>query len=245
MFKLYKYETIDSTNTEAKRLLQGDDMFLGNFSVPCVITAKGQTAGRGRQGKSFYSPESTGLYMSIVDEFPADEKVAALITIRASMAVAEAIFKCTGIRVGIKWVNDLYISKRKICGILAESVIAHGKHYVIIGVGVNISTENFPTEISGIAGSLGVKAASAQKIIDELCMQIAENILSIKKGAYSDMEMYREHSVVLRKEVEYEKNGSLYCGTAVEITEMGGLAVELSDGTKDILQSGEISLKKW
>ena len=114
-----------------------------------------------------------------------------------------------------------------------------------MGIGVNISTESFPTEISGIAGSLGVKAASAQKIIDELCMQIAENILSIKKGAYSDMERYREHSVVLGKEVEYEKNGSSYCGTAVEITEMGCLAVELSDGTKDILRSGEISLKKW
>ena len=220
-------------------------MNLGTFSVPSVIVANHQTAGRGRQGKTFYSPENTGLYMSVVDEFPSNEKDAALITIQISMAVQAAIFECTGIRTGIKWVNDLYLGNRKICGILTESVIAHDKHYIIIGVGVNVFTENFPTEISSLAGSLDAKNNFSKAKIDELCQKTAENILRIKSGAFSDLDKYRELSVVLGKEVEYIKNGNTFTGIAVEITESGGLAINLSGGARDILHSGEISLKKW
>lgn len=183
--------------------------------------------------------------MSVVDKFPANEQDAMLLTVRASMAVSEAIFECTGVRVGIKWVNDLYLGNRKICGILTESVVVNSERYLIIGVGINVSTENFPQELSEIAGSLGVQSAFAKSKIDELRQKVAENILSIKTGAFCDLKKYREHSVVLGKEVEYEKNGNHYNGTAVEITEAGGLAVELNSGFIDILQSGEISLKKW
>lgn len=245
MFKLYQYDSIDSTNTEAKRLLQGEGLSLGTFSVPSVIVANKQTAGRGRQGKSFYSPEKTGLYMSIVDEFPSEENEVALITIKTSMAVSDAIFECTGIRTGIKWVNDLYLGKSKICGILTESVIAHDKRYIIIGVGVNVFTDDFPTEISLLAGSLDTKSNFSKAKIDELCQKIAENILSIKNGAFSDLNKYRQLSVVLGKEVKYIKNGNTFTGIAVEITESGGLAINLNGGARDVLHSGEISLKKW
>ena len=245
MFTLYKYDTIDSTNTEAKRLLQKYGKSGGNFEVPVVIVAKKQEAGRGRQGKSFFSPENTGLYMSVADEFFENEHYAELLTVKASLAVAEAIFECTGIRVGIKWVNDLYLENRKICGILTESVFAYGKRYFIIGVGINVSTENFPKELSDIAGSLGVGTDFAEPEIDKLCRKVAENILSIKKGAFANLEKYREYSVVIGKEVVYEKNGSRYNGTAVEITDAGGLVIKLASGAVDVLQSGEISLKKW
>lgn len=245
MFKIYKYDTIDSTNTEAKRLLQKSISNSDIFCVPSIIVANKQTAGRGRQGKTFYSPENTGLYMSVVDEFPSDEKDVALITIKISMAVSDAIFECTGIRTGIKWVNDLYLGNRKICGILTESVLAQDKHYIIIGVGVNVFTDDFPTEISSLAGSLDTKSNYSKATIDELCQKIAKNILSIKDGAFSDLDKYRELSVVLGKEVEYIKNGNTFTGIAVEITESGGLAINLNGGARDVLHSGEISLKKW
>ena len=245
MFKLYKYDTIDSTNTEAKRLLQNVGISGGDFRVPAVVVADKQEAGRGRQGKSFFSPGNTGLYMSVADNFPENEQDAMLFTVRASMAVAEAIFECTGVRVGIKWVNDLYLGNRKICGILTESVVVNAERYLIIGVGINVSTENFPQEISETAGSLGVQSAFAKSKIDQLCQKTAENILSIKTGAFCDLKKYREYSVVLGKNIEYVKNGSLYKGTAVEITEAGGLKVKLDSEKFDILQSGEISLKKW
>ena len=245
MIKFYKYDTIDSTNTEAKRLLQKDGNSGDKFEVPAVIVAKRQEVGRGRQGKSFFSPEGTGLYMSVVDEFPKDEQYAMLLTVSASMAVAEAIFECTGVRVGIKWVNDLYFKNRKICGILTESVFLEDKRYFIIGVGINVSTEYFPQDISDIAGSLGVGADFAESKIEELCRRISENIFSIKNGAFCSLEKYREYSVVLGKKVEYEKNGSRCNGTAVEITDVGGLAIKLDSGAFDVLQSGEISLKNW
>ena len=245
MFALYKYDTTDSTNTEAKRLLQNGGISGGGFKVPAVVVADKQEAGRGRQGKSFFSPGNTGLYMSVVDKFPTNEQDAMLLTVRASMAVSEAIFECTGVRVGIKWVNDLYLGNRKICGILTESVVVNSERYLIIGVGINVSTVNFPQEISEIAGSLGVQSDFAKSKIDQLCQKVAENILSIKMGAFCDLKKYREHSVVLGKEVEYEKNGNHYSGIAVEITETGGLVVELNSGGMEILRSGEISLKKW
>ena len=245
MFKIYKYNTIDSTNAEAKRLLQGDNLNLGTFSVPAVIVSNHQTAGRGRQGKTFYSPENTGLYMSVIDEFPSSQKDISLLTIKISMAVHAAIFECTGICTGIKWVNDLYLENKKICGILTESIMAHDKHYIIIGVGVNVFTENFPTEISSLAGSLDANHNFSKTKIDELCQKTAENILNIKNGAFSDMDKYRELSVVLGKEVEYIKNGNTFTGIAVEITESGGLAINLDGGARDVLHSGEISLKKW
>ena len=245
MFEIYKYKTIDSTNTEAKRLLQKAEADHDCFVMPAIVVADEQTAGRGRQGKIFYSPAGTGLYMSIVDEFPADESEAALITVRTSIAVSDAIFECTGIMPGIKWVNDLYVDNLKVCGILAESVLVGGKRYVIIGIGVNISTEIFPTEISRIAGSLGVNSTDVEEMKHKLCAKIAQKVLSIKSGAYRELTAYRERSVVLGKMVEYVKNGKTQKGIAIEITENGGLAVKLEDGSRDLLQSGEISLAKW
>lgn len=245
MIKIYQYDTIDSTNTEAKRLLQGTENNLASFCVPSVIVAKGQTAGRGRQGKSFFSPDGTGLYMSVVDRLSEYSADTSMLTVKISMAVADAISTCTGKKTGIKWVNDLYLAGRKVCGILTEAVWAEGIQYVIIGVGVNITTRDFPSEISDIAGCLGAEEFIAGEIIAKLRDKIAENIFAIKKGEYSDISKYRELSIVLENEIEYIKNGKAYNGVAVEISEQGALVVKKDDGEIDILESGEVCLKKW
>ena len=135
---LFLYPVIDSTNDEAKRLIKS------GTTPPFLVAANEQTHGRGRQGKSFYSPADTGIYMSLVLSFSDGESISK-ITVIASVAVCKAIEKLTGLKPEIKWVNDVYLNGKKICGILCESVIGGTDLTpVIIGVGLNLSTTDFP-----------------------------------------------------------------------------------------------------
>ena len=149
--KYIEYNTIDSTNNEAKRLISD-----GKITAPTCLTAKEQTAGRGRQGKSFFSPD-TGLYMTVV--FPVDFPISSQVTMttRTACAVAAAIEECTGKAVGIKWVNDIYTDGKKCCGILCEAVNDYEQgrmKFVVIGIGINIYTKEWPDDLKDIAGSL-------------------------------------------------------------------------------------------
>ena len=113
---VFAYRELDSTNTEAKRLA------LGGGNAPAVIAAESQTAGRGRMGRSFYSPLQTGAYFSFLYQPSAGLDVAVSVTSAVSVAVAEAILALCGVQCEIKWVNDLYCNGKKVCGILCESV---------------------------------------------------------------------------------------------------------------------------
>ena len=151
--KIIEYGIIDSTNLQARRLIEGA---WGEEIQPTVLLAEGQTAGRGRLGRSFYSPTDTGLYTSLIIESPSSLDKLLSLTALAAVAASEAIEAAFGINVGIKWVNDLYYNERKIAGILAESCISGTKRYIILGIGINLSTESFPDDILLKAGSLGI-----------------------------------------------------------------------------------------
>lgn len=242
--KYIEYGSIDSTNSEARRLIQS-----GELKPPAVLTAKAQTAGRGRQGRSFYSPADTGIYMSVVTELPKDANDIQLLTVRVSLAVYDAIYDVTGIKTGIKWVNDLYVESKKVCGILAETLYcaAIDKVAAIIGIGINISTKDFPNELSDKAGSLGISGDNIDVLKVDLAQKTAEYVLNMEMkyhDAHGLIETYKSRSIVIGKRISYEKNGAPIEGTAVGIDETGALIVKIKDGF-DYLQSGEISLKNW
>ena len=138
------FESLPSTNTYAKENI-------AVLSLPSLIIANEQTAGRGRRGNSFFSPKDTGLYMTIVFEEKGNSE---LLTPIAAVAVCETLEKA-GIDPKIKWVNDIFINGRKVCGILAERCISDGKSYIILGIGINISTCVFPDELKN-AGSINI-----------------------------------------------------------------------------------------
>ena len=252
------YATIDSTNNEAKRLISS-----GEIKENTCLTAERQSAGRGRQGKSFFSPD-TGLYMTVV--FPVDRPISSQVTVttRTACAVAEAIEECTGKQAGIKWVNDIYINNKKCCGILCEAVNDYEQgrlKYIIIGIGVNIYTREWPEELRNIAGSLvdGENEADIEisGIKDKLCRSIAEKLETwiFKTSEQEFLEYYKGHSIVLGKMITFIENGESKEGCAVDIDENGGLIVKLSEGTGvpdsdeksealyKTLSSGEISVK--
>ncbi|MBO5939535.1 MAG: biotin--[acetyl-CoA-carboxylase] ligase [Clostridia bacterium] len=230
------FPTVDSTNSEARRYA------IDGNAVPALFLAEEQTAGRGRMGRSFFSPHSTGIYLSLLlktNDALSDPITA---TTASAVAVRQAIEAITGISVGIKWVNDLYYDGKKICGILAESFFVGADRYLIVGVGVNLSTVDFPEELQGTAGSLFAESTTLR---EALAAEIARRLYSILTDGESNvfMEDYRAASLVLGQDITYLQNGVARCGVAEAVDELGRLLVRHSDGTTELLASGEISLR--
>lgn len=234
------YKTLDSTNTEARRYA------MGGGSVPALFCADSQTAGRGRMGRSFYSPSGTGIYLSLLLEVTDDAPASVVkITSAAAVAVGRVIQRLTDKHTSIKWVNDIYLNGRKVCGILAESFFSDRKRFVVIGVGINLSTSDFPEELTGVAGSLGVDASEGlkQKMAVQICTELCGVYELIKQGDCSYMQEYRERSAVLGKRVTFTENGVSRQGVALSVDDSGGLEIACDGGERITLNSGEIKLR--
>lgn len=238
------FDTIDSTNTEAKRLLYTEE--LSNFTV---LISDEQTGGRGRTGKSFESPKGTGIYISIVilPKKRFDFSAFDLVTVKAAVAVHNAIKNKTGKNTEIKWVNDIFLNKKKICGILTEAdsdFESREIKSIIIGIGLNFNTpeEGFGEKVKDIATSLNPDNNLHRN-------EMAAEILNQFYEAYYNMsdeevlKIYKENSLLLGKIVNFKKNGKDYSLKAIDINEKGNLIVEEEHGDKVILSSGEVSVK--
>ncbi len=232
------YDRIDSTNSEARRLVNA------GLREPILLTAEEQTGGRGRQGKSFYSPRGTGLYLTLVIHPQAPPEDVIFTTTAAAVAVCRAIRRTTDATPEIKWVNDLYLGDKKCCGILAEALTDPGSGAVrslIIGVGVNLWTRDFPDGLARTATSLhpalGGRAQLAAAIARELLTVTAD------PADRSWMADYRRWSMILGRDVWYWRGEECRPARALAIEEDGGLLVEHPDGSRVLLQSGEISLR--
>lgn len=235
------FESLDSTNNEAKRQLAAGG--LAQEQV-LLITAEEQTAGRGRLGRSFYSPFGTGIYMSFVFTASASLTDAVGITSAAAVAVVRAVKRLTGKAVQIKWVNDIFLDGKKICGILTEAVTSlesSRAQQIVVGIGINCATVDFPEQMGGIAGSL--KGTDVRGCA--LCAAVTEELYDFI-GQLSQrpwMEEYRTASLVLGKEILCIQGEHTFPAVAEEIDETGGLIVRCVDGTRKALHSGEVSVR--
>lgn len=226
----------DSTNNYAKQNADTD--------LPLVIIAKKQTGGRGRLGRSFVSKKG-GLYLSYVTSSFGNSFNAGLITACAAEAVATAIDEICGINCGIKWVNDIYINGKKVCGILTEGCFSNKEipDKIIIGIGVNIE-KNFATkEIKDIATSLK-RECEAKVDINLLAASIINhleyNLLNIDNLSF--IENYRKKSIITDKEITVIQNDEKFSATALRIEDDCSLTV-LINGTERNINFGEISIK--
>ena len=220
-------------------------------SAGLALIAGEQTAGRGRMGRSFYSPADSGLYMSLLLRPSLSALEATRLTACAAVAVAEAIEELSGCETQIKWVNDILIGGRKVCGILTEASVdcENGMmRYVIIGIGVNtrVPADGFPGELSRIAG-----AAFGAQSIPELRCRLAAGILdrlvqyAERPDAPEVFEAYKKRSLVLGKEICILSPGrEPVSATAEELLKDYALAVRFSDGSTMRLNSGEVSIRK-
>lgn len=237
------FDEIDSTNLEAKR------MAANGAQNAAIIVADSQTVGRGRFGRVFYSPEGCGIYMSILLK-PTAEQVseAVMLTTAAAVAVCRAAAKLSDLSPGIKWVNDIYVNDRKVCGILSEAVfdIESGSiGSVVIGIGINFkqSTEPMPQDIANIAGSFFGENAPVSR--NQFTAQVA-NELFLMLSKLSEREFlkeYRERSILIGKEIVYSRGNEKYAAIAEDIDQDGALVVRYEDGKVEALKSGEVSVR--
>lgn len=233
--KIIVLKTVDSTNTYAKKAA-ADGAESGT-----IIVAEHQTAGRGRRGNSFHSPDKTGLYMSVILRHSQYGDNTDLLTICAGCSVCAAIEKLTDKKPLIKWVNDVYLDGKKICGILSEATadIESGSlDSVVVGIGINLTNEEFPEEIRNKAGALGVgisRSCAAAEVVNQL-------YLCLRRSREDILKDYKEHSLVLNKDVHFVENGINKIGKAIDIDDKGQLIVITDEGEK-VLNSGEISVK--
>ncbi len=234
------FNTITSTNTVAKK------MAIDGATDGTIIIADEQTEGRGRYGKSFFSPGGTGIYMSIIMKPDLGLEDSQLITIYTAVAVCKAIELITNIEPKIKWVNDIFLNNKKICGILTEATsdFESGKiESIIIGIGINIQTRevDFPDELSSIAGSLFPKDVSRNKLIAGILNEIFNNLKDLATEGL--IKEYKNRSFVLGREISFYKNEVITYGRAIDINKNGNLIVIAQDGKTETLNSGEISIK--
>lgn len=224
----YFFESLPSTNTYAKENIS-------SLKLPALIIANGQTDGRGRRGNSFYSPANTGLYMTAI--FPAPSNCG-LLTPVAAVAVCKELEKL-GIEPKIKWVNDVFVDSFKVCGILTELFSSGQEKFIALGIGINLTTEIFPKELTN-AGSVGINCDKTK-----LAREITNSILQYCKNSndLSVIEEYKKRLFILGKEITYCKNNIEYSAKVLDINEHCNLVVLRDNGSKDILSSGEISIK--
>ena len=226
----------DSTNEEARRQANAA------LPTPALIIANSQTSGRGRMGRSFHSPSNTGLYMSyLVPAKPSAEDTVRLTT-AAAVAVALAIDEVYGVKSEIKWVNDILVNSKKVCGILCESFRADsGERFAVIGIGVNISTSVFPREIRDKAASLSDNADKKYALAAAILKRLTEFYESPRNPEI--INSYKERSAVLGRRVRLVDKGEETLATATDIEDDGTLCVTLDSGETKRIHSGEITLR--
>ena len=224
-----------STNMLAKELA------LSQHGVSALIAADRQSAGRGRMGRSFHSPAGTGVYFSLL--FPVEGALssAVSITCAASVAVMRAIRATTGRQTEIKWVNDLLLDGKKVCGILTEAVTVGAQTSLVIGIGINLRPAVFPEELKNIAGTLADPDLPREQLIARIVAELHPFLHAPQKREW--LEDYKSYSCVIGKEILRIENGISSPCYAEDIDCDGRLLVRHTDGRTEALQSGEISVR--
>ncbi len=251
---------VGSTNTILK---ENADM---HSKEDFLLSADRQTTGRGRMGRSFFSPDG-GLYFSLLVHPEESAENSLFLTTLMAVAVSSAVSEVCGVKCGIKWVNDIYLDGKKICGILTEGKIGEGGKldYAVIGAGINIEEPKagFPEEISGVAGAVYEYGCAPEGIRKSLLDAVCRHFYAyyrkdagavrgrIDRGFLSE---YRSRSCIIGKKIfvseNYLNNPPDYFGTdgarkalALEIDEECRLLVQYDDGEKRLLSNGEVRIR--
>lgn len=214
-----------------------------------LAVAEEQTGGKGRRGRSWVSPPGSGIWMSLLLRPKVEPQKASMVTIVAALAMTKAMEKITGMEIRIKWPNDVVLNGKKVCGILTEmSAELEEIHYIIVGIGINANTESFPEDIQDRATSIYLesgKKVERAAFIAEFCVQFEqyyERFLEMGNLAFLKEE-YESYLINIGREVKIIKKKEERVRKALGINELGELIVAKSDGTTEIIFSGEVSVR--
>jgi BirA family biotin operon repressor/biotin-[acetyl-CoA-carboxylase] ligase len=244
-FTILRFDSIGSTNTEAiNQAKRGADEGL------CVVAGQ-QTAGRGRHGRTWVSEKDAGLYFSLVLRPKIENKYLPLVTLMSAVAVYDVLETLYRLAPDIKWANDVHVSEKKICGILAEMCETAKGLAIVVGIGINLNSKNFPAELDGIATSIEAEttlAPDTEDLLQSLTQFLSHfyNILNGYDGAGKIREEWtRRSTYAFGKQVRAKLANEMITGTTCGIEESGALRVQTNDGEIKIVQAGDVeSLRK-
>lgn len=239
-FTILRFDSLDSTNNEAisQAKLGAEEGF--------TVTAREQTAGRGRHGRNWVSPKDAGLFFSFILRPSLEPQFLPLITLLAAVAVHDALENLYGFDCDIKWVNDLHVKGKKICGILSETVETFKGLAVIVGIGINLKSSNFPPEIAETATSIEQEIGELPD--REILLENLTRFLSYfgdifygENGAENiRQEWIRRSSYAYGKRVRARLENELVEGETCGIEENGALRIKLENGGIRTIHAGEI-----
>lgn len=241
--QVFCYERIDSTNIRAKQL--GEEGALHGT----IVVADSQSAGKGRRGRGWESPQGCSIYMSILlrPEFPPAK--APMLTLVMALSVAKGLEEATGLKAQIKWPNDIVLNKKKLVGILTEmSAEIDYINHVVIGVGINVNTATFPKELGGKATSLRKEMGCPVKrspIIAAVMRQF-EKYYTLFSETQDFGEMQEEYNSLLvnkGNEVRILGTKEEYTAYALGVDKEGALLVRRADGSAEAIYAGEVSVR--
>ena len=235
------FDELDSTNTYLKKIGSNGE------KENKLVIALSQTDGRGRMGRSFYSPNGTGIYFSLLihPEFSAEKSL--FLTVMAAVSVAETVMKYNSNDVKIKWVNDIYIEGKKVCGILTEGAVNSNKKldYAVVGIGINvIAPENgFPDDIKDIATAV-FPGNTEEYIKEKIVADVVNRFFSVYNGDDKDyIRRYKEYSYLTGKEINIISGDKTRPATVIDITDNCHLLVRNKNGEIEEISSGDVSVR--
>ncbi len=242
---LHWYPSTDSTNTRAKALAAS------GAPQGSVVLSGSQSAGRGRMGRSFHSPAGKGIYLSVLLRPDCPVEKLMHLTCAVGVAVCNAVEAVTGFRPGIKWINDLVAEGKKLGGILTELSVdpkSAQVQYAIVGIGINCTgtSGDFPAELHDIAISLEAvtgEAVCIPALAAAIITELWKTDAILLKEPERLLSSYRRDCVTLGKPVVVHQGTAQRIGIAADLDHRGGLIVELSDGTRETVTSGEVSVR--
>lgn len=239
-FDVECFDEIDSTNTYVKSIADG-------VSEGRIVIAKKQTAGRGRLGRSFFSPSASGLYVSILLRPALSPDKTVYITAAAAVAAAEVIEEVSCKATDIKWVNDIYIDGKKVCGILTEALFCGERiSHAVLGVGINLSSPEggFPDDIKDVAA--GVFEIADDDVAARLLASFVERFFKyygrLEEKEYLDV--YRKKMLYMGERINVISPTEKYVATLVSVNDDFSLNVKADNGEERRIFSGEISIRK-
>lgn len=242
-YDIHTEYSVTSTNTLLKELARQGE------KAGYVLIANQQTHGKGRLGRSFYSMGETGLYMSVILRPKITIENALFITTSAAVAVARAIEALADVKAEIKWVNDIYIGGKKVCGILTESSVdfeSGALEYAVLGIGVNLFPPKcgFPNEIKDIATTV-FKDRSEENIRNKMAAEILRQLKALPDGYMSNeiLSEYRQRSMLTGRRVYAITDNQKVPCTVLGIDDRARLLVRFENGKEKALSSGEVSIK--
>lgn len=240
-FTILRFDTIDSTNAEAiNQAKRGADEGL-------CVTAKRQTAGRGRHGRVWVSPKDAGLYFSVVLRPKLEIRLLPLITLMSAVAVFDTL-KENGLQPDIKWVNDILAGGKKICGILAETVETFKGLAVVVGIGINLKSTGFSPELARTATSIEAETGETpdpETLLESLIGNLFDyySLLNGEQGAEKiRQEWMKRSSYANGKKVKVVLENETVRGSTRGVEENGALRVELETGEIRVILAGEVEM---